>query len=227
MAFSLFEQLPRLSLDDILSQADKALKSLTTSPTPKRPNPASEPQIRHQAAELDKNALSESEKREIAGLMRVNHVGEVCAQALYQAQALSTRNPELKVMFEQAAQEEADHLAWTAQRLNELGARPSLLNPIWFAGAYGLGLVAGSLGDMKSLSFMHETEKQVEDHLAGHLKRLPNGDVKSRAILEKMQQDEVAHGNQAQKMGGQSLPLPLRIGMKSMAKVMTTVAHRI
>ncbi len=224
-ALSVLSTLP--SLDTVLGQADRALKSLTTTPTASRPNPAHTPQVQKQAQASAVNDLDPATKTHIAGLMRVNHVGEVCAQALYQAQAMATNNPELKAVFEKAAQEEADHLAWTADRLKELDARPSLLNPVWFMGAYGLGLVAGRFGDTSSLSFMAETEKQVEHHLAKHLKQLPNEDVQTRAILEQMQADEIAHGSKAQHLGGQSLPLPLRLAMKGMAKIMTTVAHKI
>ena len=159
--------------------------------------------------------------------MRVNHVGEVCAQALYLAQALATRDAGLRGQFEHAARDETDHLAWTQQRLHELGARPSLLNPLWFAGAFGIGLVAGRLGDAISLGFVVETERQVEQHLASHLDRLPAADNASRAIVEQMKDDEVRHAERAEQTGAIRLPAPVRWLMRGAAQVMTTAAHRI
>ncbi len=159
--------------------------------------------------------------------MRVNHVGEVCAQALYTAQALATRDPALRAHFRRAADEETDHLAWTAQRLTELGDRPSLLNPLWYAGAFGLGLLAGRLGDRLSLGFVVETEKQVEAHLQSHLDRLPADDHASRAIVAQMKDDEAAHAAQAQQAGALELPAPAKAMMRAAAKVMTTTAHYI
>ena len=159
--------------------------------------------------------------------MRVNHVGEVCAQALYAAQALSTRDPALRQQFIAASQEEGDHLAWTRQRLDELGARPSLLNPLWYAGAFGLGLLAGRLGDKVSLGFLVETERQVEAHLAGHMESLPQGDHESRAIVAQMKDDEARHALEATASGAIDLPAPVKALMGAAAKVMTTVAHRI
>lgn len=157
--------------------------------------------------------------------MRVNHVGEVCAQALYAAQALATREPGLRRHYEQAAREETDHLAWTRARLDELGARPSLLNPLWYAGAFGLGLIAGRLGDRVSLGFVVETERQVESHLDSHLERLPAGDHASRAIVAQMKADEAAHAAQAQAAGGTGLPAPAKALMRAASRVMTTTAH--
>jgi ubiquinone biosynthesis monooxygenase Coq7 len=157
--------------------------------------------------------------------MRVNHVGEVCAQALYTAQAMSTRNEALRAQLEQASREETDHLAWTQARLDELGARPSLLNPLWYAGAFGIGLVAGRLGDRVSLGFVVETERQVETHLQGHLERLPAADHASRAIVAQMKDDEAAHAVQAQNAGAAELPAPVKAAMRAAAKVMTTTAH--
>jgi len=159
--------------------------------------------------------------------MRVNHVGEVCAQALYAAQALTTRNPELRTQMERAAREETDHLAWTRERLDELGDRPSLLNPLWYAGAFGLGLLAGRLGDPVSLGFVVETERQVEAHLQGHLESLPEGDHASRAIVSQMKDDEAAHALNAQAAGAAELPLPVKLAMRAAAKVMTTTAHYV
>jgi len=159
--------------------------------------------------------------------MRVNHVGEVCAQALYTAQALATPDPGLRRHFEQAAAEETDHLAWTADRIAELGDRPSLLNPLWYAGAFGLGLLAGRMGDRVSLGFVVETERQVEAHLQSHLERLPAGDHASRAIVVQMKNDEAAHAAQALQAGAIELPLPVKGLMRIAAKVMTTTAHYI
>jgi ubiquinone biosynthesis monooxygenase Coq7 len=159
--------------------------------------------------------------------MRVNHVGEVCAQALYTAQALTSPTPKLKAFFEQARIEETDHLAWTRQRLAELGARPSLLNPLWYAGAFALGLAAGRLGEAISLGFVMETERQVEAHLQSHLDRLPAEDFISRAIVTRMAQDEASHGAEAAHLGGVELPAPIKGLMSLAAKVMTTVAHYV
>jgi len=159
--------------------------------------------------------------------MRVNHVGEVCAQALYSAQALSTRDPTLRRGFEQAAREETDHLAWTRQRLRELGAHASVLNPLWYAGAFSIGLVAGRAGDAVSLGFMAETERQVEQHLARHLERLPEQDTASRAIVRQMKNDEAAHAAAAERSGGLPMPAVIRWAMRAAAKVMTTTAHHV
>ncbi len=157
--------------------------------------------------------------------MRVNHVGEVCAQALYAAQALSTQNPALRQHFKDASREEGDHLAWTHERLEELGARPSLLNPLWYAGAFGLGLLAGRMGDRVSLGFVMETERQVASHLASHLDRLPAGDHASRAIVAQMKDDEERHASDADHAGALELPSPVKALMRASAKVMTTTAH--
>ncbi len=159
--------------------------------------------------------------------MRVNHVGEVCAQALYQAQALTARTPALREQMAAAAREETDHLAWTEQRLRELGDRASWLNPLWYAGAFALGLAAGRAGDAWSLGFVVETERQVEQHLAGHLSRLPAGDAASRAIVAQMKDDEAGHARAAERAGAATLPLPLRLAMRLAAKLMTTTAHRV
>lgn len=172
-------------------------------------------------------ALSEAERRHAAGLMRVNHVGEVCAQALYQAQARFAKSQELRQQFELAGREEEDHLAWTMERLDDLGAQPSLLNPLWYAGSYALGALAAQLGDARSLGFVVETERQVEAHLASHLQQqgLPPQDAKSRAIVEQMRVDEVAHGAAARAMGAKEPPLPVQKVMAFMGKVMTRTAY--
>ena len=171
--------------------------------------------------------LGKAEQQQSAALMRVNHVGEVCAQALYTAQALTTPSPALKAQFAHAAAEETDHLAWTAQRLRELHARPSLLNPLWYAGAFGIGLLAGRLGNAVSLGFVVETERQVEVHLASHLQRLPAGDSASRAIVVQMAADEAQHAVQASQAGAAELPPPVKEAMRLAAKVMTSTAHYI
>ena len=171
--------------------------------------------------------LDDKQRRHSAGLMRVNHVGEVCAQALYDAQGRFARTDALKRQFEQAGKDEEDHLAWTAQRLAELGSRPSLLNPLWYAGAYVMGAIAAKAGDGRSLGFVVETERQVEAHLAGHLKTLPEDDLKSRAIVEQMRLDEVEHGAAAQALGAQATPAPIQAAMKAVAGIMTTAAYYI
>jgi ubiquinone biosynthesis monooxygenase Coq7 len=173
-------------------------------------------------------ALTDSEKRESAALMRVNHVGEVCAQALYTGQMLASRDPALRAQLMEASREETDHLAWTLQRLRELNDRPSLLNPLWYAGAFAIGFAAGKLGgDRLSLGFVVETENQVEAHLNGHMAQLPAGDTASRAIVAQMKDDEVAHARMAQHAGAVPLPGVVKSMMKAAAKVMTTVAHRV
>lgn len=206
-------------LDQVLAAADRALRTLAATPAPSRLSPAS--------AVSPAETLSEDESREAAALMRVNHVGEVCAQALYDAQALAARSPDLRAMFEQAAREETDHLAWTEQRIHQLGGRTSLLNPLWYGGAFAIGLVASRLGDRASLGFMAETERQVEQHLQGHLDRLPEQDTASRAIVERMKDDEVRHAETASDLGGAALPLPVRMAMRLAARVMTRTAHYI
>lgn len=170
----------------------------------------------------------EPDQKKLAGaLMRVNHVGEVCAQALYSAQAAVTRDPALRSHLQAAAREEADHLAWTQQRLDALGARPSLLNPLWFAGAFALGLVAAKVSDRANLGFVVETETQVAAHLQSHLARLPEQDQASRAVVARMKQDEERHADQARAAGALQLPAPARWAMKAAAKVMTTTAHHV
>lgn len=205
-------------LDRFIVGFDKALRVVGGVASSSRPNPA----VHAVDCELDAK-----EQRHSAGLMRVNHVGEVCAQALYDAQARFARSAAMRTQFEQAGREEEDHLAWTAQRLSELGSQPSLLNPLWYAGAYVMGSVAARLGDARSLGFVVETERQVEAHLNSHLDQLPARDGRSRAIVEQMRADEVAHGSAAQGLGAADMPLPVRLGMKAMAKVMTTTAYYI
>ena len=205
-------------MDRFFGAADSALRTLFAKPRALRPCPV---------VPADETRLDPDERRQAAALMRVNHVGEVCAQALYTAQALATPDPQLRRHFERAAAEETDHLAWTAERLAELGDRPSLLNPLWYAGAFGLGLLAGRLGDRVSLGFVVETEKQVEAHLQSHLDRLPAGDHASRAIVVQMKDDEAAHAALALQAGGIDLPAPAKALMRAAAKVMTTTAHYV
>ena len=207
------------SLDQTLRVADTALRAIFTRPHATRTCPT--------VPELPSD-LTVPEKRHAAALMRVNHVGEVCAQALYTAQALATDNAELRQHLQHAAQEETDHLAWTRQRLDELGGRTSVLNPLWYAGAFSLGLIAGKIGgDRLSLGFVVETERQVEAHLESHLERLPEGDHASRAIVAQMKDDEARHADQAKNAGGVELPKPVKALMRAAAKVMTTTAHYI
>ena len=204
--------------DRLLVSLDNALRTVSGAVHAARPNPAGPPAA---------DALGPEQRRLAGALMRVNHVGEVCAQALYQAQALSARSDDLRQQMLLAAREETDHLAWTQQRLDELVDRPSLLNPLWYAGAFGIGLLAGRLGDRVSLGFVIETERQVEQHLAGHLGRLPAEDTRSRAIVDAMKDDERRHADAALAAGGLELPAPVRALMRAAATLMTTTAHRI
>jgi ubiquinone biosynthesis monooxygenase Coq7 len=207
--------------DSVLGAADAALRTLFARPHASRAMPATT----HAAQPAGE--MSPYERRQAGALMRVNHVGEVCAQALYSAQAAVTRDPALKAHFLEAAREETDHLAWTHQRLDELGAHASLLNPLWYAGAFGLGLVAGRFGDPLSLGFVAETERQVEAHLDSHLNRLPAADTASRAVVEQMKRDEARHAAQALAAGAIELPAPAKALMRLASRVMTTLAHRI
>jgi ubiquinone biosynthesis monooxygenase Coq7 len=204
--------------DRFLTTADGALRTLFVAPHATRVCPTVSSEV---------TQLSDAEKVQAGALMRVNHVGEVCAQALYTAQALTTRNEGLAAQFERASLEENDHLAWTRQRLDELGAHPSVLNPLWYGAAFGLGLLAGRLGDALSLGFVVETEKQVETHLQSHLTLLPANDHASRAIVAQMKDDEARHALEAMKAGASELPQVVKGLMKAAARVMTTVAQRI
>lgn len=208
-------------IDRLLCAADSGLRTLFAVPRAARPNPAAQ-------APEPSAPLSHDEKRLSGALMRVNHVGEVCAQALYTAQALTTDDNALRSQLEAAAREETDHLAWTRERLQELDDRPSLLNPLWYAGAFGIGLIAGRVGgDTLSLGFVVETERQVEAHLASHMDRLPESDTPSRAIVKQMKEDEAQHAEAALKAGGVELPLPVRGLMRLAARVMTGTAHYV
>lgn len=207
-------------IDAILSEAGVALAVLSGAAHASRPNPAGKP-------EPDAGLLTAAEQKHSAGLMRVNHVGEVCAQALYRGQALLCRDADARGVFVDAAAEEVDHLIWCGQRLQELQSRPSYLNPLWYAGSFSLGLLAGLGGAPRNLGFMAETEAQVERHLESHLKKLPEGDTRSRRIVEQMRDDEARHGDTARAHGGQALPALARLAMKMMSKVMTMTAYRI
>ena len=205
-------------LDRAITLFDAALRTVAGVCQPARPSPA-EP---HREADLTQEARAHA-----AALMRVNHVGEVCAQALYQGQALTARDPGNRAALEQAAGEERDHLAWSADRIRELGGRPSLLNPLWYAGSLAMGVAAGALGDRWNLAFLAETERQVEQHLSGHLQRLDPEDRRTRAVVEAMRADEQKHRDTALALGAAELPEPVKLGMRAAAKVMTTVAYRL
>lgn len=205
-------------LDRFISGADKALRVITGVASASRPTPA-----RH-IAEAE---LSDAERRHSAGLMRVNHVGEVCAQALYNSQSRFAKTAEIRAQFEQAGREEEDHLAWTAERLGELQSHISVLNPLFYAGAYALGTVAAVLGDGTSLGFVVETERQVEAHLLSHLDKLPPQDGRSRAIVDQMRIDEIEHGAAAQALGATATPAPVQAVMAVMGKVMTSTAYYV
>jgi 3-demethoxyubiquinol 3-hydroxylase len=206
-------------MDQLLACADNALRTLSGAYTASRSCPvaAYEP-----AAPLDA-----AQRRLSGALMRVNHVGEVCAQALYNAQTLATNDASLQRQFDAAAREESDHLAWTRRRLHELGDRTSALNPLWYAGAFGIGLLAGRLGQAVSLGFVAETERQVEQHLQSHLERLPQADHASKAIVMQMKTDEARHASDARQAGAAELPEPVKLAMRLAAKLMTRTAHYV
>ena len=226
-------KLTSMNADALILAADSALRTLFATPRASRPVPQPQKMLApeadgHLLAPEANAELSETEKALSASLMRVNHVGEVCAQALYTGQALASQDPVLKAKLEAACREETDHLAWTFERLQQLNSRPSLLNPLWYAGAFAIGYGAGKLGgDKLSLGFVVETENQVEAHLASHMTHLPAADLASKAIVAQMKTDEVAHARMAQKSGAAELPEPIKRLMGAAAKVMTTVAHRI
>jgi ubiquinone biosynthesis monooxygenase Coq7 len=210
-------QAPVLSVDSLLQAADNALRALFAPAAAGRPPPdLPEP-----------SPLEETDRRHVAGLMRVNHAGEIAAQALYHGQALMARSAATREFLLRAAAEEGDHLAWCEQRLGELGERTSLLNPLWYAGSFAIGAAAAALSDRLSLGFVAETERQVEGHLAEHLERLPSADLRSRRILETMQRDEVAHAHAARSRGASELPPPVQIAMKMTSKLMTHLAYWI
>jgi ubiquinone biosynthesis monooxygenase Coq7 len=203
-------------LDLVLTEAGRALRTLAAAGTASRPSPA---------VDTATPVLSEDDRRRSAGLMRVNHAGEVAAQALYQGQALTARNPQLRASLQRAADEESDHLAWCAERLRELNSRPSVLNPLWYFGSLAIGAVAGAFGDRVSLGFVAETERQVESHLHDHLGRLAPDDERSRKILEQMKTDETRHGADARAAGATELPAPVQGLMRLTSRIMTRTAY--
>ena len=205
-----------LNLDKVIVEFDQGLRTLFGKAHSTRPFPD---------ADFPEGKLSEIEKKRAAALMRVNHSGEVCAQALYQGQALTARDPAVQSQLQQAAQEETEHLAWTARRVHDLGGRLSLLNPLWYGGSLVIGAVAGLLGDKWNLGFLAETERQVGAHLQSHLAQLPQQDEKSRAVVSQMVADETRHGNMAAKLGGAELPAPVKMAMQASSKVMTKTAY--
>jgi 3-demethoxyubiquinol 3-hydroxylase len=206
------------AIDRAIVELDRALRTVAGAHSASRASPADT------VPEADLDAL---EREHAAALMRVNHVGEVCAQALYQGQALTARNDSVKASLAQAAQEEEDHLAWSAERIRELGGRASLLNPLWYAGSLAMGMAAGALGDRWNLAFLAETEHQVEEHLGGHLTRLAPQDARTRSVVEAMRADEARHRQTAVALGAAELPQPAKVAMRALAKLMTTVAYRV
>ena len=205
-------------MDRLIAEFDRALRAIAGVVHAERPSPADH---------VAETTLEEGAKAHAAALMRVNHVGEICAQALYQGQALTAREPQAREALEQAAREEQDHLAWSAERIRELGGRPSLLNPLWYAGSFAIGAAAGLLGDRWNFAFLAETERQVEEHLAGHLDALPPEDRRTLAVVEAMRADEARHRESALELGAAELPEPVKRAMRLASKVMTTVAYRV
>lgn len=207
-----------MSAEQFIIEFDRALRTVFASARSQRSVPG---------GELPEADLSDQEKAHVSGLMRVNHVGEICAQALYQGQALTSRDPSVREALRSAADEETEHLAWTEQRLAELGARKSLLNPVWYVGALSMGVLAGRLGEKWNLGFLAETERQVEAHLDSHLECLPERDGRSREIVDQMRRDEIKHAETALRLGAAELPVPIKLAMKFAAKIMTGTAYRI
>lgn len=206
------------ALDSLICEFDRALRTIAGVPQGNRKSPANE---------VPEPSLSVEERMHAAALMRVNHVGEICAQALYQGQALSTRSAGIRDSLRSAAVEEADHLAWCADRIHELGGRTSLLAPLWYASSFALGAAAGVAGDRWNLAFLAETERQVEQHLDGHLSRLPDDDARSRAVVREMREDEAKHRQTAIDLGAAELPESVKAAMRAAARVMTTVSYRL
>jgi ubiquinone biosynthesis monooxygenase Coq7 len=207
-----------MDIDHLINTFDKGLRTVFAVSTAARMRPD---------ANIDDPELHESSRQHAAALMRVNHVGEVCAQALYSGQALTSRNPQIVNALQHAAAEETDHLAWCEARINELGGRKSLLNPLWYMGSFTMGAAAGALGDKWNLGFLAETEKQVALHLEDHLNQLDKTDVKTRTIVEQMHQDEAAHAAEATQLGGSELPSVVKLGMQFASKIMTTTAYYV
>jgi len=206
------------TLDKIITEFDTGLRTLLAKPHSVRPHPD---------RDVTEAALSSADKQHAAALMRINHTGEVCAQALYSGQALTARTAATSNTMQQAAREETEHLAWCESRIHELGGRTSLLNPLFYAGSFAIGAIAGALGDKWSLGFLEETEKQVGEHLNSHLNQLPAADEKSRKIVEQMRTDEAKHANDAKHLGAAELPTPVKFCMKHMSKVMTATTYHI
>jgi ubiquinone biosynthesis monooxygenase Coq7 len=207
-----------ISIDQMILEFDRALRAVASVAHASRPSPAND---------VPEAELNDSERTHAAALMRVNHVGEVCAQALYQGQSLTARDKGMAKELEKAAHEEEDHLAWSAERIRELGGRPSLLNPLWYAGSFAFGALAGALGDRWNLAFLAETEKQVEEHLGGHLEALPGRDRRTLVLVEAMRADEARHRRTALRLGAAELPRPAKAAMRLASKVMTSVAYRV
>lgn len=205
-------------IDQFINEFDKALRTVFAPARSVRPVPG---------GALPEAVLGDAERGHAAGLMRVNHCGEICAQALYQGQAMMSRSENVRRELQKASHEETEHLAWTEQRIAELGGRKSLLNPLWYGGSFALGLLAGRLGDRWNLGFLAETERQVEAHLGGHLGELPAEDRKSREIVAQMKIDEARHADTAISLGAHELPAPVKAAMKLMSRVMTTAAYRV
>lgn len=203
-------------VDRLIIEFDKALRTVFAAAPTARSRPG---------GDLPEADLSDADRRHAAALMRINHCGEVCAQALYQGQALTSRNPATRKAMEHAAWQETEHLNWTERRIEELGGRRSLLNPLWYAGSLSIGVAAGLFGDDWNLGFLAETERQVERHLEGHLQSLPSQDAKSREIVAQMRADESAHGSAALALGGRELALPVRAAMKALSRIMTGTAY--
>jgi ubiquinone biosynthesis monooxygenase Coq7 len=205
-------------LDKLITTFDTGLRTVFAQANPGRQRPD---------ANIEELTLSEVEKNQGAALMRINHVGEVCAQALYSGQAFTSRNPQVVQSLQKAADEEIDHLAWCEARINELGGRKSWLNPVWYIGSFTLGAAAGALNDKWNLGFLAETERQVANHLLGHLSKLSEKDIKTRTIVNQMQQDESAHAQEARDLGANDLPEPIKAGMKFASKIMTSTAYYV
>jgi ubiquinone biosynthesis monooxygenase Coq7 len=205
-----------LNLDKIIIEFDKGLRTLLAKAPTNRPYPD---------AEIEDSPLDEAEKKHAAALMRINHTGEICAQALYQGQALTARDPKVQTRLNHAAFEETEHLAWTSKRVDELGSHLSVLNPLWYSSSLAIGALAGALGDKWNLGFLAETERQVGAHLKSHLSSLPEQDAKSRAVVSQMYVDEVSHAEMALELGGEELPLPVKLAMRGMSKVMTKTVY--
>jgi ubiquinone biosynthesis monooxygenase Coq7 len=207
-----------LNIDRMIVEFDKGLRTLFSKAPTARPYPDNN---------VPDATLTETEKKHAAALMRINHTGEICAQALYQGQAITARDPEVQRKLQQAAWEETEHLAWTSRRVHDLGGRLSLLNPFWYTSSLALGALAGALGDKWNLGFLAETERQVGGHLQTHLDWLPAQDAKSRSIVQQMYTDEIGHSDMAVRMGGAELPAPVKLAMKATAKVMTHTVYRV